>query len=66
MKYLDYGIRFIFTNDYIVGARNCPKGTKCNTLNGVVAINEQGQYLFDIDSNLARKFGEIINEGVNK
>lgn len=37
------------------------KGTKCNILNGVVVLDELGEFLFDVDSNLARTFGEIIN-----
>lgn len=60
MEYLDYGIRFIFTEDYVTRKRNYPKGSKCNTLNGIVVISEEGRYLFDVDSNLARKYGKII------
>ncbi len=62
MKFLDYGTRFIFTKDYITETREYKKGTKCNTLNNIVVLGLGGEYLFDIDSRLARKFGKIINE----
>lgn len=61
MKLLDYGIRFIFTEDYETKHRYYKKGTKRNILNGVVVLGELGEFLFDVDSNLAKKFGEIIN-----
>lgn len=61
MKLLDYGIRFVFTKDYKTKNRYYKKGTKCNVLNGVVVLGELGEFLFDIDSNLARTFGEILN-----
>ena len=60
MKFLDYGIRFIFIKDYETKNRYYKKGTKCNTLNGVVVLGELGEFLFDIDSNLAKKYGETI------
>ncbi|ENZ01673.1 hypothetical protein HMPREF1092_00907 [Clostridium thermobutyricum] len=62
MKFLDYGTRFIFTKDYITETREYKKGAKCNTLNNIVVLGLSGEYLFDIDSKLARKFGKIINE----
>ena len=61
MKFLDYGIRFIFTKDYETKNRYYKKGTKCNTLNEVVVLGELGEFLFDIDSNLAKNYGEVIN-----
>lgn len=61
MKYLDCGVRFIFTKDYITSTRNYKDGSKCNILNGIVVISEDGKYLFDVDSNLARKFGKVID-----
>ena len=30
-------------------------------LNGVVVLGELGEFLFDVDSNLARTFGEILS-----
>lgn len=60
MKYLNYGIRFIFTKDYITVSRYYKKGTKCNTLNGAVVISDNMEFLFDIDSELSRNYGEII------
>ena len=57
MKLLDYGIRFIFTEDYETKHRYYKKGTKYNILNGVVVLGELGEFLFDVDSNLAKKFG---------
>lgn len=62
MNFLDYGTRFIFTKDYITGTKKYTKGTKCNTLNNIVVLGRDGEYLFDVDSRLARKFGRIINE----
>ena len=61
MKYLDYGTRFIFTKDYETKSRYYKEGTKCNILNGVVVINELGEFIFDVDSNLARRYGEVFN-----
>ena len=61
MKYLDYGTRFIFTKDYETKNRYYKEGTKCNILNGVVVINELGEFIFDVDSNLARRYGEVFN-----
>ena len=61
MKLLDYGIRFVFTKDYETKNRYYNKGTKCNVLNGVVVLGELGEFLFDVDSNLARTFGEILS-----
>lgn len=61
MNYLDYGVRFIFIKDYKTSTRNFEKGCKCNILNGIVVIDNQGDFLFDVDSNLARKFGKVIN-----
>ena len=61
MKLLDYGIRFVFTKDKKKKNRYYKKGTKCNVLNGVVVLGELGEFLFDVDSNLARTFGEILS-----
>lgn len=61
MNYLNYGIRFVFTKDYKTATKSFKKGDKCNILNGVVVINNQGDFLFDVDSNLARKFGKVVN-----
>ena len=47
--------------DYETKNRYHKKGTKCNILNGVVVLGELGEFLFDVDSNLVRTFGEIIN-----
>lgn len=62
MKFLDYGTRFIFTKDYNTETKEYRKGTKCNTLNNIVVLGRDGEYLFDFDSRLARKLGKIINE----
>ncbi|XZH34304.1 hypothetical protein ACSW8L_15445 (plasmid) [Clostridium perfringens] len=61
MGYLDAGIRFIFTKDYITETKTIIKGTKCNILNGVVVIDNDNEFLFDVDSGNAREYGEIIN-----
>lgn len=61
MKYLDYGTRFLFTKDYITKTKSYLKGSKCNILNDVVVIDSNGEFLFDVNSNLARKFGKVIN-----
>lgn len=62
MQFLNHGMRFVFTRDYITTTRNYPKGSKCNILNGVVVIGKDGVFLFDVDSNLARSFGKVIND----
>lgn len=61
MEFINYGIRFIFRKDYITKSRHYKKGTKCNTLNGVVVLGNDMEFLFDIDSELGRHYGEIIN-----
>ena len=60
MKVLNHGIRFVFTKDYITESRNYKKGAVCNILNGVVVLDVNGNFLFDVDSNLSKKFGKII------
>lgn len=60
MKTLEYEIRFVFTKDYVTKNRDYKKGTECNTLNGVVVLGKLGEILFDIDSNLARKYGKVV------
>lgn len=60
MKYLDYGVRFLFTKDYITKTKEYKKGTKCNILNNVVVLGRDGDCLFDVDSGLAKEFGEVI------
>jgi hypothetical protein len=53
---------FIFTKDYITQTKSIKKGTICSVLDDVVVIDTYGKFLFDVDSGLARKFGEIKNE----
>lgn len=55
MNYLDYGTRFIFAKYYVTKNRNHRKGTKCNILNGVIVLGRSGKFLFDVNSNLAKK-----------
>lgn len=52
---------FIFTKDYITQNRNIKKGTLCSVLNNMVVVNSDGKFLFDVDSELAKRFGEVRN-----
>jgi hypothetical protein len=61
MEVLNNEIRFLFTKDYITQNRNYKKDTICNILNGVVVLGNHMDFLFDVDSNLSRKYGKIIN-----
>lgn len=56
-------MKFIFLKDYINinGTRNFKKGVICNVLNDLVVIKDDGEFLFDVNSNLARRFGKIID-----
>lgn len=58
--YSHYIMKFLFTNDYVTQIRNIKKGTVCSVLNDVVVIDDDGKFLFDIDSGLAKRFGKII------
>lgn len=62
MEFLNYGMRFYFTRDYITKTRNYPKGTQCNILNGVVVLGKDGEFLFDVNSVMAKRFGQITNQ----
>lgn len=60
MEILNYGIRYIFTKDYITKCRCYKKDTICNILNGAVVLGENNEFLFDVDSGLSKEFGEVI------
>lgn len=64
MEFLNYGMGFYFTRDYITKTRNYPKGTRCNILNGVVVLGKDGEFLFDVNSEMAKRFGQIINQDI--
>ena len=64
LEYLDCGVRFEFTQDYITSCRYYRKGIKCNILNNMVVLDADGDFLFDVDSQLAKKYGKVI--GINK
>ena len=64
MEFLNYGMGFYFTRDYITKTRNYPKGTRCNILNGVVVLGKDGEFLFDVNSGMAKRFGQIINQDI--
>lgn len=60
MKVLNYGTRHLFTKDYVTKTKNYKLGTVCNILNNVVVLGHEGEFLFDVDSELARKFGTAV------
>lgn len=60
MEVLDAGIRYVFTKDYITEYRYYKEGTVCNTLNGVVVLGKNNDYLFDVDSRLSKNYGQVI------
>lgn len=62
MKNLNSETRFLFTRNYVTATRNYEVGTICNILNNVVVLGRQGDFLFDVDSGLAKKLGIIIEE----
>lgn len=60
MGVLNCGIRYIFTKDYITECRYYKEGTICNTLNGAVVLGKNNEFLFDVDSESSKKYGEVI------
>lgn len=52
---------FIFDKDYVTKTKNIKAGTKCNVLNYEVVIGENEEWLFDVDSQLASRYGHILD-----
>lgn len=61
MERLEFEIKFMFTKDYITANRFYTKGTVCDIVADVV-MGEKLEFLFDIDSRLAKKYGVIFKD----